>query len=351
MSCQIGAEKPCKEQIANRWPDFRLSFSRPGFLTYKVPAELSKNVDLQNTFARTYGFGVDRLEAPLLEDRVARLCEMAREGNFKHIHIWQRDLRTVGESFEPFESELTAEVAKAVRQQLKATPVEGKRPPRVNATAGVGQQVLDCIIVDPERWWVGKHSVTATFHAWPGGVPGLTRNPDAISRTYYKVLEALHWSRLPVRAGDICAEIGSSPGGAVQALLECEMKVIGIDPAAMDPRVAEHPNFQHLRRRGRDVARKDFADVRWLFCDSNAAPQQTLDTLEEIVKHPSVSIRGLLLTLKLVEWTDAQELQSYLSRIRSWGYKYVKPRHLAFNRQEICVAAIKNRGMIRAAGR
>jgi 23S rRNA (cytidine2498-2'-O)-methyltransferase len=56
-----------------------------------------------------------------------------------------------------------------------------------------------------------------------------------------------------------------------------------------------------------------------------------------------VSIRGLLLTLKLLEWELAEQIPDYLERIRSWGYPQVRARQLAHNRQEICVLALKTR--------
>jgi hypothetical protein len=40
--------------------------------------------------------------------------------------------------------------------------------------------------------------------------------------------------------------------------------------------------------------------------------------------------------------------------VQSWGYKDVRLRQLAFNRQEICLAALRSRGqrrMLRLSGR
>jgi 23S rRNA (cytidine2498-2'-O)-methyltransferase len=74
----------------------------------------------------------------------------------------------------------------------------------------------------------------------------------------------------------------------------------------------------------------------------NVAPQYTLDTVEAIVAHPEVEIRGLLLTLKLLDWSLAAEIPNYLDRIRSWGYRDVKVRQLSHNRQEVCVCAQKS---------
>ncbi|HZZ71681.1 MAG TPA: SAM-dependent methyltransferase, partial [Pirellulales bacterium] len=154
-----------------------------------------------------------------------------------------------------------------------------------------------------------------------------------------KMEEGLRWSRLPVQAGDRCVEIGCAPGGASQALLQRGLHVTGIDPADVDPRVLEHPNFTYLKKRGADVRRREYRGLKWLMTDMNVAPNYTLDTVEAIVTHREVNIQGLLLTLKLIDWDLAQDLPNYLARIRSWGYRLVQARQLQHNRQEICVAA------------
>jgi len=103
--------------------------------------------------------------------------------------------------------------------------------------------------------------------------------------------------------------------------------------------VVEHPNFTHIKKRGADVRRREFRKTRWLLADINIAPQYTLDTVEAIVTHEEVDVRGLLLTLKLLDWDLAERLPEYLDRIRTWGYGWVHARQLHHNRQEVCVAA------------
>jgi 23S rRNA (cytidine2498-2'-O)-methyltransferase len=173
------------------------------------------------------------------------------------------------------------------------------------------------------------------------------RHGDVISRAYWKVVEALAWSELPVYAGDRCVEIGSAPGGSSQALLDAGLSVVGIDPADMDEGLLRHPRFQHIRARAADLKRREFRGIRWLVADSNVAPRHTLDTVEAIVTHREVRIRGMLLTLKLLNWRFAEEIPAYLERIRSWGYRHVRARQLAFNRREVCVAALVDRSQRR----
>ena len=159
--------------------------------------------------------------------------------------------------------------------------------------------------------------------------------------------EALRWSQLPISSGDLAAEIGSAPGGSSQVLLQRGLYVLGIDPAEMDERILEHSSFAHIRMRAAEVKRSEFAQVRWLLADSNVAPAHTLDSVESIVTHNDVHVRGLLLTLKLLDWQLAEQVPEYLERVRSWGYRYVRARQLAFNRQEICFCAMRNRSMRR----
>src|SRR5207253_1515629 len=109
------------------------------------------------------------------------------------------------------------------------------------------------------------------------------------------------------------------------------------------PRVVTHPHFAHWKKRGADVRRREFRKVRWLMADVNVAPKYTLDTVEAIVTHAEVRVHGLLLTLKLLEWSLAAEIPAYLERIRSWGFSRVVARQLHHNRQEICVAAERGR--------
>ena len=103
------------------------------------------------------------------------------------------------------------------------------------------------------------------------------------------------------------------------------------------------PNLTHVLKKASEMKRSYFSSVKWLMSDSNVAPNYTLDGVEDIVNNNRTNIRGRLLTLKMIKWEMAAELPSYLDRIRSWGYQYVRARQLAFNRQEVCVAVQRSR--------
>jgi 23S rRNA (cytidine2498-2'-O)-methyltransferase len=203
--------------------------------------------------------------------------------------------------------------------------------------------VLDCVIVEPGEWWVGYHKTRSPVSRWPGGMRPAVLPPHAVSRAYLKMDEALDWSGLPVRSGDQWAELGCAPGGAAQALLDRGLVVLGIDPAEVDPVVTAHPNFRHLRRRSKQVRRREFQDIRFVVADMNVAPNYTLDAVQDIVQHDETHIEGVILTLKLAEWSLADEIPKFLARIRRWGFENIQTRQLAHNRQEICVAAQRSK--------
>jgi 23S rRNA (cytidine2498-2'-O)-methyltransferase len=159
--------------------------------------------------------------------------------------------------------------------------------------------------------------------------------------------EAIQWSGLPLAAGDECVEIGCAPGGASQALLDRGLFVTGIDPADIDPALLEHPRFRHLKKRGTDVRRKEFEGVRWLAADMNIAPAATLDEVEPIVTHPGIAIRGMILTLKLSDWTAAARLPELVARVRGWGYREIRTRQLVTGGQEVCLVALRRKALRR----
>lgn len=343
VTCQVGAELALKGELARRWPDFHLAFSRPGFLTFKLPADhkLLADFNLESVFARAYGFSLGGVtgDSP---DELARAVWGLYEGRpFRRLHVWSRDTAAPGEH--GFEPGPTPESAVAWEAILRGCPRpeelgEGGRDPRQPARRG--DFVLDCILVDPGRWWVGYHRAGDPPSCWSGGSPPLELPKEAVSRAWLKVEEGLLWSQLPIPQGARVAELGSAPGGASQALLSRGLIVLGIDPAEMHPTVLAHPNFTHVRRRSTQVRRREFRKIRWLLSDMNVAPNYTLDALETIVTHPEVNVRGILATLKLPDWQLADRVPDYLDRVRSWGFNVVQARQLLHNRQEICFAGL-----------
>jgi 23S rRNA (cytidine2498-2'-O)-methyltransferase len=204
----------------------------------------------------------------------------------------------------------------------------------------VGDLVLDVIVAQGEPMAVGAHRHHSGHLPYPGGRIPLTLPPEAPSRAWLKIEEALGWSALPLRAGETAVEIGSAPGGASWALLQRGLTVIGVDPGAMDSRVLAQPRFTHLQTTLGDVRREQLpARVDWLLLDVNLAPQVALHGIRRIVSTLRGTLRGVVFTLKLNDWDMAAELPALCERIQGMGLHSLKVRQLVANRREVCVVA------------
>lgn len=341
ITCQVGAERALKSELAREWPQFKFAYSRPGFLTFKLPddLELSLNFNLRSVFARGWAFSLGKADGDSPQQRAAAVRRLAGDRPIQRLHVWPRDTAAPGEhGYEPGLTEDSDAAEAAIRHEFADCATLSAR-----RLARAGELTLDCVLVQPDEWWVGLHAARGWASRRPGGLSRWKLPETAVSRAYLKMIESLAWSRLPTEPDQLWCEIGCAPGGSCQALLDRGLRVMGIDPAAMHPRVLEHANFSHVRKRGVDVRRREFARVRCLAADMNVAPTYTLDTVEDIVRRPQLNIRGLLLTLKLLDWNLADQIPEYLARVRGWGYPYVRARQLQHNRQEICVAALRRK--------
>lgn len=353
--CQCGAELALKQEIAAGPAKARPAYSRPGFVTFKLdePCQNPDQFIFPSTFARAHGFCLGKAIGQSTNELAQQVwdlpavTQMLASQPICDLHVWQRDARPPGvKGFEPGPTLLAKEVEAVIRQhspieELQSMPDEPRPPSRRN------RWVLDVVMVEPNEWWVGCHRATRRLDCYPGGVMPLTLPDHAVSRAYLKMTEAIAWSALPALPDDLCLELGCAPGGASQALLEHGLRVIGVDPAEVDSDVADHPNFQHLRRRSAEIPQKALRGVRWLAADINAAPAYTLDAAEEIVTSKAASIRGMILTIKLTDWKLAEGMADYVKRVASWGFGDIRTRQMASNRKEFCLVALRSRGQRR----
>ncbi len=382
LTCQIGMESVCKQEIAKALNGLVFAFSRPGFVTFKCTNDRSVEEFLSQplTFARCKGISIGSEKFGDPSELANILQEKLKELETRNLHIFSRDIALPGTSnkkrvsiegtdstsdekleadspdetlespssldapmLENYVAATSPELNKTIRQLKELLPKETQ----INRRPSIHSKVLNCILLDEDRVGLGWHTCNDVRSKWIGGVPAIKPKSPMVSRAYLKTLEAILWSRIPIQAGDLCAEIGCAPGGSSQALLEHKAHVLGIDPAEMDERILAHENFSHYRARNKDVRRKSYRDVKWLFTDLNLAPNYTLDCVEEIVTRRDNDIRGLVLTMKLVDQKLTSGANGLVKRVNDMGFRYVRTQQLAFNRREFCLFAIRRKALLR----
>jgi 23S rRNA (cytidine2498-2'-O)-methyltransferase len=206
--------------------------------------------------------------------------------------------------------------------------------------AHAGDLVLDVIVAPAEEpddgIFVGWHRHDATRGPFPGGVSHVAIPPHAPSRAWAKIEEAIRWSGLTPKPGEVAIEIGSAPGGASLALLERGLHVHGVDPGAMDPRVLAHRTFTHHAVPAAEVAKKDLPRTyEWLASDVNLAPMIALKYVERFVALAHGGLRGAFITLKLNDDGVFEALPRLATRIAKLGAARERYTQLPSHRSEI----------------
>ena len=342
-TCQVGAESALKSEFAQFFPSMRSAFARPGFVTFKTETPISVEFVYRSVFARSAALTLGKIEAEQHDRLATEVWKIAAEQHLfvNRVHVFRRDPLPVGEqNFEPHHPAELIGLHRNIIEQSPKAKFLGDGAEYLSTAALPGETVLDVVQVDPNLFFIGTHTITETspIHVrYSGGILPITLPADVVSRAYLKFNEGFLWSGITPGKGEHCLDIGASPGGCSQFLLQHGVRVTGVDPGAIHPDVLAHPLFTHIRNRIKDAKRSLLRDVQWITADMNVAPNCTLDVLEELVAQ-TPTIRGLLFTLKLIRWELADKLPILLDRTRSWGFADVRVKQLVFNRQEVMAA-------------
>lgn len=316
-SCQIGAERWLKGEVARARPALRPAFARPGLVTWVADDEVAPDVELGAVFARVWGASVGRADTI---DQVAGMTPARCR-----LHVFPRD---------PDTEDGWREAAR-IRAALVATGrfVE-------DATPAVGDLVADVIVAADEPWLVGLHEHRDGRWEVPGGLPRIDVPAEAPSRAYAKLEQAIAWAKLDPRPGDVAVEIGSAPGGAAMALARRGVEVYGVDPGEMDARVLADPRVHHLPIKIGALRWEDLpAHVDWLLVDVHLAPQVALHAVQRFMPRLRPTLRGAVFTLKLNDDAVVAEIPELVARVGRLGFDDVRATHLPSNRRELCVVA------------
>jgi 23S rRNA (cytidine2498-2'-O)-methyltransferase len=142
-----------------------------------------------------------------------------------------------------------------------------------------------------------------TAEAAPGGDYRFVEDKDGPpNRAYLKLWEALTRLGTMPGPGDVCLDLGGSPGGWTWVLASLGAKVVCVDKAPLAPHVAAMPGVSYLPGSAFAVDVADHPGLSWLFWDVICYPGRLLTYLTRLAARPDCP--RLVCTVKFQGETD-----------------------------------------------
>lgn len=209
-----------------------------------------------------------------------------------------------------------------VIQERTGAPLDVRHP----------QQVLS-VVCTAEKAYVGLSLTAHNLSDWAGGTRRFAREKEQISRAEFKLLEALEVFGIDLPPRGVALDLGASPGGWSRILRRKGQYVTAVDPALLDPRLAEDQAVRHLRM----TAERYLADepdtfdliVNDMRMDARDSARLMVDYAKQI--YPG---GAAIMTLKLPEEGRATVIE-HTWEILEKAYTIVGARQLFHNRSEI----------------
>lgn len=195
------------------------------------------------------------------------------------------------------------------------------------------EQILS-VTLTPTEAFLGLSLARENLSDWAGGERRFKREPGQISRAEFKLLEALETFDLQLPDTGVALDMGAAPGGWTRLLAAHGLRVIAVDPAELDPRVAS-PNVTHIRTTVENyLPTRETFDV--ILNDMRMDARDSARVMLMAAKYLKPKGFGIM-TLKLPEKGMGEVARTALKILGS-GYSLLGARQLFHNRDEVTVA-------------
>jgi predicted rRNA methylase YqxC with S4 and FtsJ domains len=278
----IEAIKLLKAELASNYPQLKLAYSHQTFLTYKTVGNNEVNLNL--AFAHVYGTCLGKLNAEELSDKK------------DYILIEEQKVFIIGK---PNDNQVVFKLKNG-------------------------------------EHWLGRLNITQALK-----LQSYLMSFDKlkISRAYYKLAQSYKAFDIVLNPDEDILELGSSPGGASQFLLEQGCRVDAVDPAEMDPSIISYSQFKHykmpLEKLNSSLLKSSYD---WIVCDINLP--------FDIIFHHLLALnltvsKGMFLTIKIQKLSELKKFKAYLARLKQLGFKKNGLTYLNHHRHETMLYALK----------
>jgi 23S rRNA (cytidine2498-2'-O)-methyltransferase len=129
------------------------------------------------------------------------------------------------------------------------------------------------------------------------------------NRAYLKLWEALTLIGARPAPGDLCLDLGASPGGWSWVLAGLGARILAVDKAPLAPRIATLPNVEYRAMSAFALDPRAVGPVDWFFSDVVCYPARLLRLIEAWLA--AGTCRRFLCTLKFQGATDHETAQRF----------------------------------------
>jgi 23S rRNA (cytidine2498-2'-O)-methyltransferase len=219
-----------------------------------------------------------------------------------------------------------------VNQRLAAVLEKSGAPLDVRQPA----QVLS-VVCTQHRAYLGLSPASENLSDWAGGERRFKHEAGQISRSEFKLLEAMELFDMEFPSGGLALDLGAAPGGWTRILRRHAMQVIAIDPADLHPSIESDPAITHQRQLAMDYLSSTKASHQFDVV-LNDMRMDARDSARLMAQAASYMKPGCLvvMTLKL-PGRGMQKVTAQALNILRRPFKIIGARQLFHNRSEITV--------------
>ena len=153
---------------------------------------------------------------------------------------------------------------------------------------------------------IASPSCTRPF---PNGEARFVEDRTAPSRAYLKLWELFTLTGVQPQAGQLCLDLGASPGGWTWVLQRLGARVVSVDKAALDPSLARLAGVTYRRQSAFALTPQEIGPVDWLFSDVICYPKRLLGLVHKWLEAGSVG--AFVCTLKFQGATDFEAMRGF----------------------------------------
>lgn len=147
------------------------------------------------------------------------------------------------------------------------------------------------------------------------------------TRAYLKLWELFTLLTVRPRPGELCLDLGSSPGGWSWVLAEMGARVFSIDKSPLADHIAAHPNINWCGGSAFGLDPRHAGAVDWLFSDVICYPERLLEMVHRWLEHGTC--RNFVCTIKLQGQGDMDVVRQFAAIEGS------RVMHLSANKHEL----------------